>query len=282
MKTKKLIYLLMAFSIFAFTIVSCEKEDGNSPVISTVEDDAISDLVFEDIFAEVDAAIDLMEGILAGGIKKSGSVVTCKTITVEHPDDSTFWPRTITVDYGEGCTGPNGVVRKGKIIITVSSGKFWLKGHTRTVTFEDFFVDGLKAEGTKVLTNEGSNESGNIYFLEVLTGGKVITPEGKEITREFERNREWVAGSNTPRIRIDDEYMITGSAMGIDRKERAYSRTITAPLHIKLTCRWIVSGTILFQTEGMPDAILDYGDGECDRKATVTVNEVTKDIILRR
>jgi hypothetical protein len=34
--------------------------------------------------------------------------------------------------------------------------------------------------------------------------------------------------------------------------------------------------------EGRPDAILDYGDGECDRIVTITVGEETRTINLKR
>lgn len=282
MKTKNFLYFLFALSIGILTAVSCEKDSERTADIAVMEDDAISELVFEDIYSEVEFALAEMESMLFDGIKKSELAVTCKTVTVEHPDDSILWPRTITIDYGDGCTGPNGVVRKGKIVTVVNNGKRALEGYSRTSTFIDYFVDDLQIEGTRVLTNEGKNDAGNIVFSEVLTGGKVTKPDGKVLSREFEREREWVTGFNTARFRFDDEYMVTGTTTGIDRKDRAFTRTITAPLHVKLSCRWIVAGTVLSQVEGLPEAILDYGDGECDRKATVTVGDVAKDILLHR
>lgn len=282
MRTKIHLLSFLLITITALIFVSCDKEQENSPVVSTVQDDAIAEVIFENIFAEVEDATGAMEVILYSGLKKSEEVVICKTITVEHPNDSTIWPRTITVDYGDGCTGPNGVVRKGKIVITVNQGRFWLEGFTRTITFVNYYHDNFKVEGTKVITNEGENENGNVVFSIVLTGGKVIAPDGREITREVTRQREWVAGDSTPWNRIDDEYMITGQATGTDRKGRAFTRTINSPLHVKLTCRWIVAGNILFQTANLPDALLDYGDGECDRKATITVGGSTVEILLHR
>lgn len=282
MKTKSLISLMLAIFIISISFISCEKDPEKSPAILNVEDDIIAEMVYEDLFAEVDAAMDYMESVLYGGMKKSESVVTCRTRTVEQPSDTVFWPRTITIDFGDGCTNPNGVIHKGKIITIVSSGKFWMEGHTRTTTLENYYVNGNIIEGTKVVSNEGKNSNGNLVFSETLTGGKVITPEGKEINREFAREREWVAGQNTPRIRLDDEYLVTGVVTGTNRKGLAYTRTINVPLHIKLACRWIVAGTIVSQAEDMPEAILDYGNGECDSKATVTVNGDTKEISLHR
>jgi hypothetical protein len=51
------------------------------------------------------------------------------------------------------------------------------------------------------------------------------------------------------------------------------------PLLKKMSCRWIVSGTIEMQA-GENLVILDYGDGECDNIATITVNGETTEITL--
>ncbi|MGC9343552.1 MAG: hypothetical protein ACP5E3_12680 [Bacteroidales bacterium] len=212
---------------------------------------------------------------------KSASEVICKTITIEHPDNENFWPRTVTIDYGEGCIGPNGRTRSGKIIIVVNE-RYISEEYFRTVTFDNFYIDDYKIEGFKSVSNEGENENGNIYFSVNLEGGKVISPEGKEISREYSRIREWVAGSDTPRLRWDDEYMITGESEGINRKGIAYKRTILEPLYVSKDCRWIKSGNVQIEAEERETAILDYGDGSCDRLATVTVGEKSWTIRLHR
>ena len=281
MKTTKLYILFMLTFAFTLFIAGCEKDKTQSPVESVVEDDILTSDLFDDIFAEVEDAMEFMEDGLYGGFKKSTEAVTCKTVTIEHPDDSTFWPRTVTIDYGEGCTAPNGRTRKGKIIIVVN-GKFTNENYYRTVTFDNYYVDDFKIEGQKTVANEGLNDNGNMYFSIVLTGGKVISPEGKEMTKEYTHYREWIAGSNTPRLRLDDEYLITGTSEGINRKGISYKKTILEPLYVTKDCRWIRSGSIEIVAEGKDDAILDYGDGVCDRIATVTVGEETRTITLHK
>jgi hypothetical protein len=281
MKTKKLIYtigILMSVGLF---LTSCEKNNDEPINVSIAEDDALTDLIFEDVFLEVEDAMEEMEAMIYNEVKKSATMSTCKVITVEHPDDSTFWPRTITVDYGEGCTGLNGRVRSGKIVAVVNKHPKNLE-YYRTVTFENYFVDGFQIEGTKTIRNEGLNDMENMYFSVILEGGKVTSPEGKVMTKEFSKIREWVAGMDTPRFRRDDEYMVTGSASGINRNEVAFTRTITSPLHVALNCRWIKSGTVEIEAEGRETAILDYGDDTCDRFATVTIGDKVKTINLHR
>lgn len=279
---KKYVFIItFILSGFAFLFNSCEQKDDNLPEVEVAEDDALTTLVFEDVYSEVEDALSTMESVIYHNGKKSATEVTCKTVTIEHPDDSTFWPRTVTVDYGDGCTGPNGRMRSGKIIIVVNK-PYLDSTHYRTVTFEDYYVDGYHVEGQKNIVNEGLNEANNYVFSVSLVGGKVTSPDGQVMTREFSRQREWVAGSDTPGYRMDDEYMITGVAEGINRKGLTYSRTILTPLHVSLSCPWIMSGSVEIQAEERETAVLDYGDGTCDRFATVTVGDQTRTIRLHR
>ncbi len=282
MKKRNILITLASAFLFSLMVTSCEKaSDNNATEVSAAEDDALATLMFDDVFNEVEDAMSAMENSIYGNQLKSADAVVCKTITVEHPDDSTFWPRTVTIDYGEGCEGLNGRIRKGKIIATVN-GRYPDEGYYRTINFEDFYVDDYKIEGTKTVTNEGLNDNGNISFSLHLTGGKVITPDGKEMTREYDRVREWVAGWETPRFRWDDEYLITGEATGINRNGVNYTRTIINPLHVSQQCHWILSGTVKMVSGSHPDVLLDYGNDECDRIATVTAGDITKTIRLHR
>ena len=87
------------------------------------------------------------------------------------------------------------------------------KGSTRTVTFDNYYFNGIKVEGTKVIENMGHNDNQNMVFSVKLTGGKLTLPDGKTIERSFEHQREWIAGFLTKNI-WDDECLITGTATG--------------------------------------------------------------------
>ena len=281
MKVKSLIPILSLMLIFTISFNACEKEDKQIVDMQLVEDDALSSVLFDDVFTEVETAMEIMEYTLFDDGLKSANEIICKTITIEHPDDTTFWPRTVTIDYGEGCTGPDERVRTGKIIIVVNK---WYKDvdYYRTVSFDNFHVDSFKIEGEKTVSFEGLNDNGNMHFAVTLSNGKVTSPEGNEMTHEYDRIREWVAGADTPRLRFDDEYMITGTASGINRNQIAYTRLIVLPLHKTVNCRWIRSGSVEIEAEGRELAVLDYGDGECDRIATVTVGDEVREITLHR
>ena len=75
----------------------------------------------------------------------------CAIVTVTSTKGT--FPKTITVDFGTGCTDKRGVTRKGKIIITVTN-KHLVPSATITVVHDNFYVDGKKVEvpeGTTIL-----------------------------------------------------------------------------------------------------------------------------------
>lgn len=283
MKTKNLFHILLGTALISFGIFSCQKDEVKSPEVQTTEDDAIADELYDNVFTEVEDATASMEDAIYGGIQKSSVVETCKTITVDIPGDTVTWPKTITVNFGNGCAGLNSRIRKGKIIIVVSS-RITSPYYSRTITFENFYIDGFKVEGSKTIAKNGKTDNGNPLFTIVLTNGKITSPEGKTVTREFNHSREWVTGYNTPRNRWDDEYMITGTASGTDRNGVAYTRLIVLPLDVKHPhlCPWIVSGSIKITKTDKPEVVLDYGNDLCDRIATITIGDKTSTIQLHR
>jgi len=254
--------------------------------VATAEDDAVLDMAYDDVFSEVDAVMNTMDMVgYEIPVLKSGLEVfeTCKVITVEQPDGA-FWPRIVTIDYGEGCTVGKRT-RKGKIIITVS-GPMWLQGSMRIVTLEDFYVNDHKIEGIRTLTNQGRHTEGEyegkIYFSVVLDSGKVITADNYTITKQVNQTRTFVEGEDSKWDTRDDIWYIEGMATGVNRNGLAFTREITSPLWKEIGCRFLTRGTVLISAEGRPDAILDYGEGECDPIATVTVGEEVREINLRK
>jgi hypothetical protein len=279
MKTKFFLLVLIA-GLLSFT--GCTKD--SSPIeqasVDLVDDNAVSDVAFDDVFSTVDNATIILENALGKGDLKSATIVSdsCPSITVDKPG-AELWPKTITVDYGTGCTGYYGSTRKGKIIITVSARRN-VTGATRTVTFDNYYFNGIKVEGTKVVTNLGPNNNQNIEISVVLTGGKLTLPNEKTIERSFDHKREWIKGLATKNI-WDDECLVTGSATGKNINGVAYTNTIISPLHWKRVCEFLVSGIIKFEREGAEAVQLDYGDGKCDAIATLKRGDQTKEIILR-
>lgn len=279
MKTK--IFLMIA-AIGIFMFHSCTKNGAlDQTSIDFADDDAVSDAVFEDIFNSVDNADIILSSFQKGDEVKSDLVImsdSCPSINITHLSDA-VWPKTITIDFGAGCSGLFDNTRSGKIIITVSGPRI-NKGSRKTISFDNYFFNGIKVEGTKVIENMGYNNNQNMVFSVTLTNGKLTLPDGKTIQRSFQHQREWIAGFTTRNI-WDDECLITGTAAGVNINGVAYSNTITTALLWKRVCRFIVSGVVRIERTGVEPVEINYGTGECDAVATVTKGDETKEITLR-
>jgi hypothetical protein len=280
MKTKIFLFILSA-SVISFT--SCTKDSTplEQASVDLVDDNAVSDVAFDDIYSTVDNATQILESALGKGYSKSSSLVladSCPLVTVDNLS-STVWPKVITINDGNGCSGYYGSTRKGKIIITVSARRTVLNS-TRTVTFDNYYFNGIKVEGVKEVKNIGPNSGQNVEFAVKLTAGKLILPDGKTIERSFDHKREWIAGFATKNI-WDDECLVTGMASGKNINGVAYTNTIVTALHWKRVCEFLTAGVIKFEREGVQAVELDYGQGECDAIATLKRGDQTKQITLK-
>ena len=280
MKTK--VFLMMvALVILSFT--SCKKNSSaviDQTSLNLADDDAVTDVVYEDVFNTADNATIILDQTGKSINARSVNVApdSCPIITIAHPTTAA-WPKVVTVDYGASCSGINDNIRSGKIIIEVTGPRLQI-GSRRTVTFDNYYFNGIKVEGTKVLENMGYNSNQNLVISVKLTGGKLTLPDGKTIERSMDHQREWIAGLLTKNI-WDDECLITGTATGKNIDGIAYTNTIMTALHWTRACRFIVSGVVKIERDGKSPVEIDYGSGDCDAKAVVTRDGVSKEILLK-
>ncbi len=274
--------MITALAVLSFS--SCKKDSSSAVIDQTslnlADDDAVTDVVFADVFNTADNATIILDQMGKSIDAKSLTVMTdsCPTITITRPT-AALWPKIVTVDYGTSCTGINDNVRSGKIVIEVTGPRLQ-SGSKRTVTFVNYFFNGIKVEGTKVLENMGYNSNQNLVISVKLTGGILTLPDGKTIERTTDHQREWIAGLLTKSI-WDDEWLITGTSTGKNIDGVAYTNTIMTALHSTRACRFIVSGVVKIERTGKTPVVLDYGTGECDAKAVVTSGGVSKEILLK-
>lgn len=267
--------VLMTFNSCRKDMLSLEQSS-----VDLADDDAVSEAVFEDVFNSIDNATIALDDVMKSGDTKSVFLVadSCPAISVLHPSTG-IWPKIITIDYGTGCTGFYDNTRSGRIIIEVT-GPRREEGSKRRVTFDDYYFNEIKVEGTKLFENLGLNANGNFVISVTLTDGKLTLPDGKTLERETEHQREWVAGFMT-KNKWDDECLVTGSAKGKNAEGISYFRTITSALHWKRVCAFIVSGVVKIEREGTEPFELNYGNGECDNVAVVSRGGESKEIQLR-
>lgn len=276
----KIFLMITAMAVLSFS--SCKEDPtlNDQTSINLADDDAVADAVYEDVFNTADNAAIILDEMVKSGDAKSETIVSdsCPSVTVTRPS-AAMWPRTVTIDYGSGCSGFNDNTRSGKIIIEVTGPRFTV-GSKRTVTFVNYFFNNIKVEGTKVLETKEYNSNQKLIVLVKLSGGKLTLPDGKTIERTMDHQREWTAGLLTKNI-WDDECLVTGTATGRNIEGVAYTNTIVSALNWKRACRFIVAGIVKIEREGKQPVELNYGDGDCDAKAVVTRGGESREILLK-
>ncbi|MGN6604866.1 MAG: hypothetical protein ACTHK8_20590 [Ginsengibacter sp.] len=292
----------LATSIFLFSTLlffsSCKKDNAinsNDPnpslTVEAAQSDAASDDQFNDVFnitmgvQSSDVGEDIGIGTGSGIIYRTtgdasskfvDSVARCFTVTVD-PTTLHVFPKTVTIDFGDGCLGKDGKLRKGKIITTYT-GPMLQPGSKATTTFENYNVDSFQVEGTHTVTNT-SNSNGFSWKVEIAGGKITNTLNGKWHKWDGERIHQQVGGSDTPFNLLDDVFQVTGSGSGSNSNGISWTSNITDPLIWRFTCRYITQGKIEI-TRNNNMGVVDFGDGTCDNKVTITVNGISYNISL--
>ena len=116
-----------------------------------------------------------------------------------------------------------------------------------------------------------STANPNIHPIVTMNLDMTATlPNGDIVTRVGQRVREIIEGYSTS-IWLDNIYQVTGEWTTTFPSGGVQNSTITTPLRIRMNCPNIVRGVITIVRNGNT-ATLDYGNGDCDNLATLTVN----------
>jgi hypothetical protein len=280
MKTQMRILLIAVTLVSGFLLQGCMKDRFNKPAKpgEVAKDNAIAEKAFSDMSNQVKAGMSQAENETEGG--KSYNLMNNDSVVITiSPYDWTTFPKTITVDYGTGCLGNDGVLRTGKVIIH-TTGWYREHGTVITVTPDDYTVNGVIVEGQQTITNNGLNANNNLSYT-VITDGSVTTPEGT-IMWNSNLTSEWIAGEPTLLNPWDDEYLVTGTQHGYTVNADEYDIVILQPLHIKTNCTFVVAGELKMTADGYQDDIfVNYGNGDCDNIVYVTYMGQTYTIIMQ-
>ena len=296
---RKRTFLTVAFAVVctvSFLFTSCENSDSDPNFqadngiddveIQSTEDDAMVESLYSSVDGEVDEVVVNLDnsGYQASMMKSAEEeIYICKTVSVDHPDSVRF-PKVITIDYGEGCSKViNGdtITKSGVIKVTITD-RWFVEGAMRTVEFVDYYVNGVKIEGTRSVTNKGKNDDGNMEFEIKLRNGKVTFNDTLQYTREATKTREWERAQNPK----DDVWYVSGECSGTNLDGYNYSHEITSKLMIircaEFRYQWIIVSGEVELTRNGKQANLNYGDGTCDDTAILTINGETKEIKVRK
>ena len=268
--------LILLFMIGGLIVTSCENNNSEDleealngslseeETITLVESDDISDEIdniIEDFLLEDFDGLNKEEA--SKSIEKTiGGRPDCVTRTIVENSNM----MTVTLDFEENCTLPNGHVLNGQIILTYEKGD---DANTKTITktFNEFSFNNVTIEGVNVILRTKSNENGNpqsIKTIDVLH----TWADGETISKKGTKTREWIQGYQT-KTWGDNVFLITGNWTSSFKDGGVCSANIDLALRREMACRFIVSG-ILRIDKGLISGTLNYGDGSCDNLAVFT------------
>lgn len=282
-------------SLFA---VSCQKEnsisggdDEQQLTASQVssEADSESEIIFNGIF---DDAMGVNDEVGIGNTGIFGRTTACPTVEVirlnSNPNE--LFPVKIIFDFSAGgCTGRDGHVRRGKIITTYT-GRMLYPGSMATTVFDGFYIDSVKVEGTHKITNTSPatpTQPLTRQFTVDVTDARLLRPNGNFTEWNSHKVITQIEGLGT-NVPLDDIFKVEGNSRGRVKRGNLlvlWESNIIEPLVKRFNCRWIVKGrvrTVRVNTaaNGPWVAVLDFGTGNCDNQAVITINGTTRQITL--
>ncbi|MCL9804747.1 hypothetical protein NAT51_04390 [Flavobacterium amniphilum] len=271
------IKILNLLFILGLLISGCSNDDSLQSSRIT-EEDITNERKIDASINDVDEIIEgqyLIQSGFAGRTNSESGFHLPSCATVTSVLNGTNW--TLTIDFGtEGCELSNGNILKGKIIFSFTND-FETQTKVISYTFENFYHNDVQLNGNRTLTRTRSNTNGNpeTSFNTNLT---LTLGNGDVYTRTGTRTTEWTEGHDTPNDRSDDVHLVTGN-WSTTSPNGTMSATITTPLKKLGNCHYYVEGVIVF-TKNDSEATLDFGDGECDNQATLTINGEIRIITL--
>jgi hypothetical protein len=274
----KRLTILFAISLSLFAINSCQKNDISTSVdeVMVSQQETQADELLADVDLLVEEAIDLnINQLKSGTIAGSMFLTDCPVVTT----DKTASPQVMTLDFGTGCTGRDGKIRSGKI--TVTSTSFNTFPSIRTKTFSNFVVAGKKIEGSIVKTIS-KDQVNNIRTAQLQENITITFPANEGTTKRVANlTRQYML--NELANQADNQIVSWGTVEFTRISGVKITKSILAdsPLVFTVACHHIVSGTVLVTTSNNHSWKIDYGKGECDDKATLTIGDKTKEIKIR-
>lgn len=271
LKMRKFTILLLGIIVALLSLQACQQDDELN---MDEEEEQEIELVENTTLAEDNAdqeigVADMAEIEIASMSQRS---LNCYSTNLDTAN------RVLTIDFGDGCVGPYGRERSGKIIVTYADeGGIFISD--RTITFDNYVVNNIEISGEIFIERAVRNDRNNYQNTYTLRDYTLNFPDGNTFVTNGNRVREWieVEGEGDPST---NKFQITGSLNGESTRGVNWNHTIVEPIIVDFSC--LASGNML-RTSGIKEVkfslrnrertrTVDYGDGSCDGTYTVTIN----------
>jgi hypothetical protein len=278
MKTKLFLKTsLMAIMCIALVATSCS--DDETLVDNETEEAEMAELasVGENESDDVLEVLDQVE-MSEGGSESARVNQLCAVVTNDAEN------KILTIDFGDGCVGPYGRTRSGKILIAYS-GEVNDGISNRIITFENYVANNRAVTGSIELRDIVVNENGTISSTKKLVALTITFPNGQFVIYNGSRTRLWTEG-----VRDGDPtnnvFEITGSVEGTWSNGGTFTHAIVEPIISNWACAAEggfarVAGVVeIERLRGFVKRkrVIRYGDGTCDNTIVVIIGTRTFEI----
>lgn len=264
---KKLPVLSMSI-VLAIAITSCDRVE--EPLV-TEADPSSAKTTAEATKTYDDVAVMTEEAVLQyieNPDYNTYAFGECVTVIVDSANTK------ITFDLGDsGCTGLDGITRKGKIIADYN-GVPREAGSTLSITLQNFSVDGYSVSGNLTYNALAENADGDLEIAYTVSDGVYTEPDGDVLTFSCLRTFAWTEGMASENL-YDDVFTTSGG----------FTASINGDIYTGQTQNEIVYASacwadgIYYPISGgweliFPDGIyraIDYGSGDCDKTVVITI-----------
>lgn len=264
--------LLLTAAIILTAVTGCKKDNDNPTTDPAVE--SASQALRSQQLLTSSFNVALRGAEEADGLVNQGADDRCGSITIVPADPAVF-PKVITVDFGTGCTDTDGKVKSGKVILSIE--KIWEPGSQISLQYDNYKEDAAQLSGKFTFQNQ-STQTGGVY---VIVAEDIQAADGNGYTLAYDAAQTFTQTGGQPTWWdwSDDVYAITGTINSVLTNGETVDWTIQTPLVKANNCYWVSAGTGTLNINGL-NALVDYGNGSCDNKASVTVNGQTYQITL--
>lgn len=253
---------LLGLFILSVSLWSCG-DDEKEVYAQSAKDHSLAEVISMDIFEQV---LTITPTYV---VEEEYLADTLIEITANPILSDPTYPKTITINYGDGITGTDGKTRQGKILVTINSGTVLTEN--LDIDFDDYICNGNTVYGA--VNYIYSNSNGVISYAGDIEGNGLtfVSANGTmKWSGEYSLTRN--SGASTPSI-SDDEYIFAGNSAGFDLSGRSY--TVTSTNHkIDFSCKsFIVSGSSKITPNGKDAQTVDYGSGNCESNASIKLSD---------
>lgn len=279
MNTKKILGMIAVVAIFSLT--GCSKDSSSEDttltsadaVASNKMDKAANDIsdVVEDVYFQQNPSTSGRSTATYVSILPACASISEATLT------SSSWSRTVTFT---NCSF-NGNILNGQIIVSgalplPTAETLATTGYTINYQFINFTHNGILIQGNRSITRKfaGSQLLASNHPIHIMDMNMTATfPNGSVYTRVGTRTRELVENFGDG-ILSNNVYKVFQSITTTRPNGTSHSHVVlaTAPLVFDMSCQYKLVSGVLTITGPAHTAVIDYGNGDCDNTATISID----------